>query len=357
MLRLGDACNRAGHADAALDAFSRAAELGRSLGDPGACARAAIGFEQSSWRPAIHDAESVELLEEADAALEQDDSGLRARVLSGLARARLPRRVESRGARTRRGDRDVSSSRRPEHARHDPPYVVLGAGSSTNEDVNRMLLEARHRTGARRRRDRGRGALWLAPSFVVLCDHDAARDATGQLFGIARRLSQPFLHHVAEHYAAAIALCDGDLAASELAATRSQVGEAAHGPGCLRDARDPDVRPAARQGRLAELAPVVRLLDAETREGAVRTGLAALLAELGMEDDAHRELRRILDTGLGSLRSSLWLASLVYLADASAALGDVEAATVLYELAAYSGGNVMIERLVACYGAMDTTSA
>ena len=108
------------------------------------------------------------------------------------------------------------------------------------------------------------------------------------------------------------------------------------------------------QGRLAELAPVVRLLDAETREGAWGPGLAALLAELGMEDEARRELRRILDDGIGSLRSSLWLASLVYLADTSAALGDVEAATVLYpELAAYSGGNVMIGHLVACYGATD----
>ena len=108
------------------------------------------------------------------------------------------------------------------------------------------------------------------------------------------------------------------------------------------------------QGRLAELAPVVRLLDAEARRGAWGPGLAAVLAELGMADDARRELHRILDDGIGSLRPSLWLASLVYLADASAALGDVDAAAVLYpELAAYAGGNVMIGHLVACYGAVD----
>ena len=357
MLRLGDACNRAGHADAALDAFSRAAELGRSLGYPEVLARAAIGFEQSSWRPAIHDAESVELLEEADAALEQDDSELRARVLSGLARALDFRGESSRAVLAR--DEAIAMSRR----RGDPSTLgttlatsYWARGSSTNEDVNRMLLEARD---IGRELDdvelEGEALSWLAPSFVVLCDHDAAREATGQLFGIAKRLSQPFLHHVAEHYAAAIALCDGDLAASELAATRSQEW------GRLLTGRDASGTHAIQmfglrreQGRLAELAPVVRLLDAETREGAWGPGLVALLAELGMEDDAHRELRRILDAGLGSLRSSLWLASLVYLADASAALGDVEAATVLYpELAAYSGGNVMIGHLVACYGAMD----
>jgi DNA-binding CsgD family transcriptional regulator len=108
------------------------------------------------------------------------------------------------------------------------------------------------------------------------------------------------------------------------------------------------------QGRLAELAPVVRLLDADAREGAWGPGLAALYAELGMVDDARRELRRILDDGLGALRPSLWLASLVYLADACAALGDAEVAEALYpELVAYSGSNVMIGHLVACYGAMD----
>ena len=168
-------------------------------------------------------------------------------------------------------------------------------------------------------------------------------------------MSQPFLHHVAEHYAAALALCDGDLGAAELAASRSQEW------GRLLTGRDASGTYAIQmfglrreQGRLAELAPVVRLLDADAREGAWGPGLAALYAELGMVDDARRELRRILDDGLGALRPSLWLASLVYLADACAALGDAEAAEALYpELAAYSGSNVMIGHLVACYGAMD----
>ncbi len=161
---------------------------------------------------------------------------------------------------------------------------------------------------------------WLVPSYVVLCDHDAARETIGQLSAIATRLSQPFLHHVAEHYTAAIALSDGDLAASELAAIRSQEW------GRLLTGRDASGTFAIQmfglrreQGRLAELAPVVRLLDAETREGAWSPGLVALYAELGMEDEARRELDRILEAGLGTLRPSLWLAALVYLADACAA--------------------------------------
>ena len=219
-----------------------------------------------------------------------------------------------------------------------------------------MLLEARDL--GRELEDveiEGEALSWLVPSYVVLCDHDAARETVGLLSGVARRLSQPFLHHVAEHYAAALALCDGDLGATELAASRSQEW------GRLLTGRDASGTYAIQmfglrreQGRLAELAPVVRLLDADAREGAWGPGLAALYAELGMVDDARRELRRILDDGLGALRPSLWLASLVYLADACAALGDAEVAEALYpELVAYSGSNVMIGHLVACYGAMD----
>ena len=160
---------------------------------------------------------------------------------------------------------------------------------------------------------------------------------------------------MAEHYAAALALCDGDVRAAEDAALRScEWGRLLTG----RDASGTygiqmySIR--REQGRLAELAPIVRLLDDGARDGAWGPGLVALLAELGMEDEARRRLRAILDDGLGALRPSLWIASLVYLADACATLGDEEAAEALYpELAAYAGTNVMVGHLVACYGSMD----
>jgi len=356
-LRLGDAAHRAGHAGAALAVFRSAVELGRSLGDTDLLARAAIGFEEASWRPAFHDQESVALLEEAVTALDPADSELRARALAGLARALELRGESSRAALAR--DESIAISRRRSDSR--TLGLTLAAaywsrGSSTNEDVNRMLLEAREI--GRELADveiESEALSWLPPSYVVLCDHDAAREAIAQLAAIAKRLSQPFHHHVAEHYSAAIALCDGDLEAAEAAAGRSQEW------GRLLTGRDASGTYAIQmfglrreQGRLAELAPVVRLLDTEARASAWGPGLVALYAELGMEDEARRELRELVDEGLGALRPSLWLASLVYLADACALLGDVEAAAVLYpELAAYRGSNVMIGHLVACYGAMD----
>jgi DNA-binding CsgD family transcriptional regulator len=109
------------------------------------------------------------------------------------------------------------------------------------------------------------------------------------------------------------------------------------------------------QGRLAELAPVIRILSGETdRRGPWRPGLVALLAELGMEKEARRELAWIVAEGLDAYRESLWLTSLTYLTDACVTLGDASTAALVYpELAQFGGGNVMIGHLVSCYGAAD----
>ena len=109
------------------------------------------------------------------------------------------------------------------------------------------------------------------------------------------------------------------------------------------------------QGRLPELAPVIRILAGNAeRAGPWLPGLVSVLVELGMEEEARRELSRVAVEGLDGFRESLWLASLTYLTDASAALGDEEtAALVSPELEPLAGANVMIGHLVAYYGAAD----
>jgi DNA-binding CsgD family transcriptional regulator len=357
MLRLGETCHRAGRADAALEAFAETAELARTLGDPELLARAAIGFEETCWRPAFHELGAVELLEEAAVALPAEDSELRARVLGGLARSLELQGNSARAALAR--DESISMSRRRGDGRTLGMTLAQSywsRGSSSNEDVNRMLSEARALGEELDDLDlQGEALSWLVPSYVVLGDHDAARERLAELLAVARRQSQPFLSHVAEHYAGALALCDGDLAGAEAAAARSREWAG------LLTGRDPSGTHGLQmfsirreQGRLAELAPLVRLLDGAARDGAWRPGLVALLAELGMREEAAAELRRLLAGGLGQLRPSLWLASLVYLTDAAALLDDARAAEALYpELAPYAGANVMIGHLVVCYGSAD----
>jgi DNA-binding CsgD family transcriptional regulator len=80
----------------------------------------------------------------------------------------------------------------------------------------------------------------------------------------------------------------------------------------------------------------------------------SLLVELGMVEEASRELEQIKSEGLDPFRGSLWLASLTYITDACTAFGDEAAAALVYsELEPLAGTNVMIGQLVACYGSVD----
>jgi DNA-binding CsgD family transcriptional regulator/tetratricopeptide (TPR) repeat protein len=356
-LQLGRAHHRAGHSADALAAFGEAADIARSLADSGLLAQSAIGFEDACWRPGIYDEGSTELLLEAIEAIGDSDADSRARLLRGLARA-LDVVGQHEGAAVAR-DEAIRLAR----ATGDRPALgwILAAaywsrGVMPDAEINAMLREASEIGDALGDLELHTEALaWLVPSYVRLCDHEAARRVLAQTFAAARRMSQTFYLHVAEHYASALALCDGDLAGAEQAAARSRewsqllTGRDASGVygiqmfGVRRE-----------QGRLAELAPVIRVLADREFAGAWRPALAVVLAELGMEAEARRELARLVDGGLEELRPSLWLASAVYLADACALVGDEAMAQILYaELEPLAGTNVQVGHLVACYGAAD----
>lgn len=355
-LEIGDAYHKAGRAADALEAFAETGDLARELQDRELLALAAIGFEEACWRPGIVDAGAVERLEEANDACEQRPD-LRVRLLGGLARALDFRGERARGALTR--DEAIRLAR--EHGDRRGLAAVLAAsywsrGTTTIEEIFEMLSEARAIAAELGDAElRAEAMSWRIPALVVLCNHEAARQELAELFAVSRRLNEPFRLHVAEHYASALALCDGDLGRADAAAARSDEWSR------LLTGRDPSgvhgiqmfsVR--REQGRLAELAPLLRVLTASDRDGAWSPGLVVLLAELGMEDEANRELRRITSDGLDGLRPSLWLASLSYLADACRMLGDADLAKVVYdELEPYRGSNVMIGHLVSCYGAAD----
>jgi DNA-binding CsgD family transcriptional regulator len=356
LLRLGDACHKAGRAVEALEAFSETAELARALEDRELLALAAIGFEEACWRPGIVDAGAAQLLEEAESSGEQNPE-LRVRLLGGLARALDFRGEQERGALAR--DEAIHLARQQGDRRGLANVLAASywsRGTSTIEEIYEMLSEAKAIALELGDAELMAEAMsWRVPALVVLRDHDGASRELADLFEVAVRLNEPFRLHVAEHYASALALCNGDLPRAEASATRSAelsrllTGRDASGVygiqmfGIRRE-----------QGRLAELAPIVRLLTARGGDGAWRPGLAVLLAELGMEDEARGELRRIVSGGLDDLRPSLWLASLAYLADACATLGDAATAEVVYdELEPHAGSNVMIGHLVSCCGAAD----
>jgi len=357
-LELGYACHRGGKAVDALEAFRAAAEIARELADAQVLARAAVGFEDACWRPGMADQGAVELLEEAAAALGEGNSELRVGLLAGLARALDFQGDHKRGAIVRTSAIAM--------ARHLQDRVGLATvlmrsywslGASSLEEILEMLTEARELGEELGNTEiRAEAIAWRAPTFVALCDLESARRDVAALRETAERTAQPFWLNVAEHYGSALALCEGRLEEAQLLALRS------HEWSRLLTGRDATgvygiqmFSLRREQGRLAELAPVIRILAGDDRRGGPwRPGLVAVLAELGMEAEARRELARIAAEGLDPYRETLWLTSLTYLTDVCAALGDeVTAALVYPELEPLGGGNVMIGHLVSCYGAVD----
>src|SRR5579859_6477496 len=357
-LELGNASHRAGKAAEALAAFRTAAEIARELSDPSLLARAAMGYENACWRPGFTDQGAAELLAESAAALGAEPSELRVGLLAGLARA-LDFQGEHAQALTVRNEA-IAMARRLQDTAGLATVLMRSywsLGASPLEEILEMLTEARdlgERLGDTE--IRAEAMSWRVPAFVALGDLDSARREIAALSETAEQTAQPFMLHVAQHYGSAIALCDGNLAEAAALAIRS------HESSRLLTGRDASgvygiqmfsVR--REQGRLAELAPVIRILAADgQRSGPWGPGFAAVLAELGMETDARRALERIAADGLDRFRESLWLPSLTYLTDACAALHDDATAALVYpELEPFATTNVMVGHLVSCYGAAD----
>ena len=355
-LELGAAQYRAGATVESLAAFLQAAEVARELEDGELLARAAIGYENTCWRPGIRDSGAVSLLEEALAKLPDGDSSTRVRLLAGLAGAldALQGEHELAGAcrsqaiemARRIGDDSGLANVLVRAYWSDRPRVEILPMLAEAQELATTLGDVELEAHARE---------WRICTLMVIGDLDAASRELATVQDSARRTRQPFILYVAEQYSSALALLAGRLSVADAAAERSREW------GSLLSGRDASgvygiqmfgIR--REQGRLGELAPIIQLLAADEGREQWRPGLIALLAELGMVDAARRELDALLATGLDRHRESLWLAAATYLTDACAAVGHEEMAEVLYpELLPLSSANVVIAHGVACYGAAD----
>ena len=284
-IELGLAYHRSGKALDALAAFTEAAEIARQLDDPRLLARAAIGYEDACWRPGLADQGAAELLEEATAALGPESSELRVRLLGGLARALDFLGDHPRAAAVRTSA--IAMARELGDRAGLATVLMRSYWSRTTSSVEILAMLSEARDLGEQLDDteiRAEAVAWRVPAFVVLCDIESARREVATLRETAEQTAQPFRLHVAEHYASALALADGRLEEAETRAQRS------HEWSRLLTGRDASgvygiqmfsVR--REQGRLAELAPAIKLLAAGrgAEQGPWRPGLVALLVELG----------------------------------------------------------------------------
>jgi DNA-binding CsgD family transcriptional regulator/tetratricopeptide (TPR) repeat protein len=358
LIELGGAQQRAGRALDALEALRSAADLARELKNEELLARAAIGYEAACWAPMIIDQGAAELLEEAAAALGDQPSSLRVGLLSGLVRALDLRGEQTRGAIVRADAIDLA---RQLDDRAGLATVLMRSywsrGATPIREIHAMLAEAKQLGEELANTEiRVEAMAWRVPSFVAQGDLKSARRELPALRETAEATGQPLFSYMAEQFGSAIALADGRLEDAENMARRSyEAGQLLTGPRASGTYGVQMFGLRREQGRLAELAPVMRILTASKRQqGPWRPGLASLLVELDMEAEARRCLASITGEGLDPFHGSLWLASLTYITDACSALKDETAAALVYpELEPLAGTNVMIGQGVACYGSVD----
>jgi tetratricopeptide (TPR) repeat protein len=357
--RQGLAWHLAGRAEEALESFAAAAAAARERDDAELQARAAIGFETACWRPGIDDPRAVALLQEAARGIAAEPSPQRVRVLAHLSRA-----LAYRGDHAAAGEcwsQAVAMGR----VVGDPGALMVALshaawtrGSRPLDEIIADLAEA----GELARMlphdpvsdvARGMRIGFLVEAFAI----DDAREDVAAHRELSERAGQHFLSVIVEQHDALFALCDGRLDAAEAAAQRADElarrvdgsSSAVYGIQMFSIRRE--------QGRLGEIAPVVRLIAlGETEAGSVwRPALAVLLAEIGDVEAARRELHAHVNGDLGAIpRGGLGVGGLAYAADACALIEDAALAAPIYEqLLALEGQNMVVGSTVACYGAAD----
>jgi hypothetical protein len=187
--------------------------------------------------------------------------------------------------------------------------------------------------------------LWRIALLLELDDPARADEEIGEALANARRLGQPRMLVYDPLHRAMAAYRRGDLDAAERC-TADAAAQARAVPG------SPTPLIADEQtfllyrtlGRQAELEGLVRKnADRLPAMRRWRCGLALVLAELGREDEARRELEHLAANDFAEIpRDTLWLVGMTLLAELCALLGDRPRAQRLYELLVpYDGRNVV----------------
>ena len=184
LLELGWAGHRAGKATDAVEAFAAAAEIARGLGSAELLAQAAIGYEEScwrpgltSWRPGLTSQDAVELLEEALTAVGGGSGELRISLLAGLSRA-----LDFQGERERGGivrENGVALARRLDDRPGLAKVLVRSywaRGTTPLPEILPMLTEAMELAEELDDSEAHTEAIaWRVPTLVSLGDLVAAR--------------------------------------------------------------------------------------------------------------------------------------------------------------------------------------
>jgi class 3 adenylate cyclase/tetratricopeptide (TPR) repeat protein len=341
LLLVGEARLRVLRFQEALQTFTEAAELARVHGGPADLARAALGAEDTEHFIDIPVHRSASLLEAALAALDESDNTLRCRVLSHLGRAMFKLGAFDRANAVMREATDLARRLGDRHALSEALDCAQIATSgqpwaaqqfpARRAGLDEMMAIVEELSGEQ------------PPPLRLLAFAITAHLEMGDLeeweAGIERyRAVQEEaglkLDWASNSFSAMKAILHGDFAAAESLAEDAletpgdvdhQVVAGVYGMQMFTIRRE--------QGRLAEVAPLVRRLVAEkSRDPVWRPGLALIAAELDFTQAAQKTLDEIAAEGFNVPVDAKRNITLSYLAEVCARVADSERARQLYEL-------------------------
>ena len=360
LLMVGEARLRVTRLKEALQSFTEAAELARALGAPADLARAALGAEESALYMDIPVHGSASLLEAALAALDESENALRCRVLSHLGRVMFKLGSFERASALMRETTDLAQR--------------LGDRRTLSEALDCAHIATVGQPWAARQFPARRASLdemmAIAENFAdapallrSLALTMAARLEMGDLdaweAGVARyratyekgELTQNW---ILSSFYTMQAILRGDFAAAERLAEGSleargdiddDVASGVYGIQMFTIRRE--------QGRLAEVAPLVRRFVAEkSRDGAWRPGLALIAVDLGFTQAAQKTFIETAAEGFNIPFDAKRNITLSYLAEICTRLADDERAQRLYDLLLpYRDLAVVVPVATVCCGA------
>lgn len=358
LLARGEAQSRAGEHPQAMGTFLRAAEIARALGSAQVLGRAALGFEDSSWRPGLPGDAAVRLLEEALNVLEDGDSELKARVLAALSRAFIftggLERAEIIGRQA------VQMARRL----GDPATLAATLQASLSARWRPENLRARLAAATeviRLAEEAGDRALMLEASSWRLFDLMELGDLPAvdvQLWAhrrLAEELHQPFYLYTNVSFQAMRAVFEGRFAEGErLAQEALAIGQRLRGQDAFGVFGVQMFTLRREQGRLQELVSAVRhFVEMAPEASRWRPGLALIYSELNLREEARAEFEAIAAHDFVDIpRDGMWVTCMAYLTEVCAFLGDERRAAILYQaLLPYARRNILVGTTVACFGA------
>jgi class 3 adenylate cyclase/tetratricopeptide (TPR) repeat protein len=359
-LRLADAMREAGRAVAAITHFHIAAEQARAAADVPSFVRAALGYDDALFIAGVPLELSIAILTEAESLVAPDDDRRRCLILTRLARAHL---LLGEAERSASFDRQAADLARRLDDRESLFYLLVNRFvvprpiGSPQEIQGRLveldeLIELSQGSKDDEARVRAHALnIYISAELGERGRMDRSVAALVELGDSRQRLNAQW---VARHGEAMLAILDGNFeTAEELAQRGLELGRQAHGDQVegLYGVQMFSIR--REQGRLAEVAPVMkRFIDENPNETTWLPGFALIAAELGFEEPARRRLRELEETGFEMPRDAKRSTSLSYVAEVAALLGDAETAARLYELMmVYQHMTITAGIVTVCYGA------